>query len=418
MSLVLLGLAAAGLLLALQLRGGASHMPQVVLAESPSDAELGRDDALSHSQLNLLGVPESYSLRTGQTLVGWLLDGVGLDAQEAHEVAGTVARYVDPRRLQVGSELAVYRDARQKPRQLLLPLPGRGELRLSHDRTWWPQFREYERRTKRHRLTGTVEGGFEAAVLAAGGPAMLAYEVADVLQWDLDFNRDLRVGDQFSVVYDAVWVNGRVREIETVEAVRYINRGESIEAFRFGDQGYYDHEGKPLRKQFLRSPLPYSRVTSRFTNRRFHPVLKTYRPHYGVDYGAPSGTPVRVTANGVVASAAWSKGGGKTVKVRHANGYVTAYLHLSGYASGVRAGSRVRQGEVIGFVGSTGLSTAPHLDYRVQHDGRWMDPLTLPNEPAEPLGDQQLREFLERRQNLQAALDQLSPLDEIPSIAS
>jgi murein DD-endopeptidase MepM/ murein hydrolase activator NlpD len=180
-----------------------------------------------------------------------------------------------------------------------------------------------------------------------------------------------------------------------------------MEAYRFGDDGgYYDSEGRPLRKLFLRSPLRFSRITSRFTGRRFHPVLKTYRPHYGVDYGAPTGTPVRVTANGVVRSAGWDRGGGNTVKVRHPNGYLTAYLHLSKFAGGIRAGRRVSQGEVIGYVGSTGLATGSHLDYRIQRDGRWINPLTLDNEPAAPISEEQLPEFLAWRDELRSALEE------------
>ncbi len=162
--------------------------------------------------------------------------------------------------------------------------------------------------------------------------------------------------------------------------------------------------GGPLRKLFLRSPLRYSRVTSGFSGRRFHPILKRYRPHHGVDYGAPTGTPVRVTANGVVRSVGWAGGGGKTIKVRHANGYLTAYLHLSRFAPGLRPGQRVLQGETIGYVGSTGLATAPHLDYRVQRDGRWINPLTLDNEPAEPVSDDRLADFLAWRDRLRESL--------------
>ena len=154
----------------------------------------------------------------------------------------------------------------------------------------------------------------------------------------------------------------------------------------------------------LRAPLPYSRVTSKFSAHRFHPVLKVSRPHYGVDYGAPVGTPVRVTAAGTVLLAGWDGGGGKTVKVRHANGYVTGYLHLSRFADGIRSGARVRQGEVIGFVGATGLATGPHLDYRVQRDGTWIDPQSLKSVPAPPLDHTQLADFVQLRDLLRPVL--------------
>ena len=132
-----------------------------------------------------------------------------------------------------------------------------------------------------------------------------------------------------------------------------------------------------MRKMFLRSPLRYSRITSSFSQHRFHPVLNAFRPHYGVDYGAPVGTPVQVTANGTVLSAGWDRGGGNVVKVQHPGGYVTAYLHLSRFAAGIRPGARVRQGDIIAFTGATGLASGPHLDYRVKHHDQWIDPLSL-----------------------------------------
>jgi len=187
--------------------------------------------------------------------------------------------------------------------------------------------------------------------------------------------------------------------------LRYDNAGRLHEAYRFGDPpGYYDGEGRPVRKLFLRSPLRYSRVTSGFSQRRFHPVLKRYRPHYGVDYGAPTGTPVRATGSGTVVFAGWDGGGGRTVKVRHPNGYLTAYLHLSRFAAGIRNGRRVSQGDTIGHVGSTGLASGPHLDYRVQRNGRWVNPLAMKVEPAPPIPDDQLAGFVARRDVLRRAL--------------
>jgi murein DD-endopeptidase MepM/ murein hydrolase activator NlpD len=162
---------------------------------------------------------------------------------------------------------------------------------------------------------------------------------------------------------------------------------------------------------FLRSPLRYSRITSRFSGRRFHPVLKRYRPHYGVDYGAPVGTPVRVTAGGVVVSAGWNGGGGKTVKVRHPNGFETSYLHLSGFASAIRSGRRVSQGEVVGFVGSTGLATGPHLDYRVQRNGSWIDPQSLKSVPADPVSRDDMPEFVAERERLRRSLWEDAPYE-------
>ena len=190
---------------------------------------------------------------------------------------------------------------------------------------------------------------------------------------------------------------------EATARLVYDNQGRRHEAYRWDESGtYYDGEGRPLRKMFLRSPLRYSRITSLFSQHRFHPVLKAYRPHYGVDYGAPVGTPVEVTANGEVLFAGWDRGGGNVVKVRHAGGYVTAYLHLSRFAAGIRPGARVRQGEVIAYTGATGLASGPHLDYRVKHDDEWIDPLTLKSVRDEPIPTYKLAAFRSWRNGLLA----------------
>ncbi len=384
------------------------------------------EDVIPRHVLDAVELPLEYRVKRGQSLVG-LLAEAGLDRLDAHAASNAVTRHLDPRRVRAGTSYAVYRRDDDSISKFVFTLAGQGEVHLNDVPDGWSsEYLAYEVTHRTHRVTGVLEGGLEQAVVAAGGPITLTYRLADVFQWDLDFNRDLRLGDRFSITYRASWVNGKIQSIDAIDAAIYENRGRVVEAFRYGeDGGYYDSDGRPLRKRFLRSPLPYSRVTSRFSNRRFHPILKKYRPHYGVDYGAPTGTPVRVTASGVVASAAWSKGGGKTIKVRHPNGYLTAYLHLSRYADGIKSGRRVSQGDVVGFVGSTGLSTGPHLDYRVQYQGRWIDPLSLKNEPAPPLEESELPAFFAERDRLTALLGALeddtllrSPVGERVAMAS
>ena len=255
-------------------------------------------------------------------------------------------------------------------------------------------------------FTEQLSGSLEGSVAEAGADPELAYAMADVLQWDLDFNRDLQPGDRFDVLYEEVYLEGHYFGIERLLALSYTQTDRKLELYRYGSAAaFYDAEGRPSEKMFLRAPLPYSRVTSKFSAHRFHPVLKVTRPHYGVDYGAPVGTPVRVTAAGTVLSAGWNGGGGKTVKVRHPNGFVTGYLHLSRFAAGLRAGARVRQGELIGYVGATGLASGPHLDYRVQRDGVWIDPQSLKSVPSLPLDPAQLTEFRWVRDAVRPILD-------------
>jgi murein DD-endopeptidase MepM/ murein hydrolase activator NlpD len=356
--------------------------------------------------------PVEFELRSGETM-GGVLQGLGLDPGEAHAAAAAFSRRADPRRLRPGDRYrAFFVEDGLAALEMRLD-GGRGHVHLARrGEDWQASFRASERRVVHRRLSGELADSLEGAIRAAGGSPSLAYRMADVLQWDLDFNRDLRRGDRFEVFYEQVFLDGEDHGPGEILALTYRahrNGGRLLEGYRYGEGGYYDAEGRPLRKMFLRSPLRYSRITSRFSHRRFHPVLKVHRPHYGIDYGAPVGTPVLVTAAGTVAHAGWDGGGGKTVKVRHPNGYLTAYLHLSRYASGIRRGARVAQGDVIGYVGSTGLATGAHLDYRVQVKGRWIDPLTLANTPAPPIAAAELASFRSWRDAMRSRLTPQSP---------
>ncbi|MEM1248588.1 MAG: peptidoglycan DD-metalloendopeptidase family protein [Acidobacteriota bacterium] len=360
---------------------------------------------LPSSLVDALAVPVEMSIPRGASLSG-LLQNAGLERSEAWQASVAVKEHLDARSLRAGASFTAFVDGQDRVQRILFPQGERGQVTLArYGRDWRSQFDAYERRVEVDVVRGTLQTSLESAMTEAGASPTLAYHLADVLQWDLDFTRDLRVGDSFKIAFESIYVEGRFVRIGQVLAASYVNRDRPIEAFRFEDLGYYDAEGRPLRKQFLRSPLKFSRVTSRFSHRRFHPILKIHRPHYGVDYGAPVGTPVRVTANGTIVSAGWSKGGGNVVKVRHPNGYVTSYLHLSKFASVAKRGRRVQQGEVVGYVGSTGLSTGPHLDYRVQQGGKYMDPLSLKSEPAPPLADAEMERYGDELMRLRDLLD-------------
>ena len=345
------------------------------------------------------------TLRSGDTL-GKALRQLGFASDQAERAASAASRYVDPRQLRPGMRVAAFLDGAE-PARFELAVAGRGELSVERGgEEWLPSWRPYRRELRTRAVHGVLAGSLESSVATAGADPGLAYAMAEVLQWDLDFNRDLQPGDRFDVVFEEVHLEGSYFGVERVLALAYSQSDRKLEVFRFGsDGGFYDAFGRPSEKMFLRAPLPYSRVTSKFSKNRFHPVLKVNRPHYGVDYGAPVGTPVRVTAAGTVLHAGWDGGGGKTVKVRHPNGFVTGYLHLSRFAAGIRAGSRVRQGELIGYVGATGLASGPHLDYRVQRDGSWIDPQSLKSVPSPPLDSVQLADFRAVREAMRPILD-------------
>jgi murein DD-endopeptidase MepM/ murein hydrolase activator NlpD len=223
-------------------------------------------------------------------------------------------------------------------------------------------------------------GSLIGALEARGENVQLALETAKIFEGDVDFNSDLQPGDRLELLFERAVRDGQFAGYGEIKAAIMDNDGRHLTAIGSKDAAgtleWHDAEGKSLKRQFLKSPLFFDpRITSRFSNSRLHPVHGTYRAHLGVDFGAPYGTAVRTVANGSVEFAAYSGEAGRMIRIRHAGGYQTAYLHLSSFASGVRVGARVSQGQVIGFVGATGTATGPHLDYRIMRNGRYVDPI-------------------------------------------
>ncbi len=231
------------------------------------------------------------------------------------------------------------------------------------------------------RVEGKIETSLYEAILKEGQSAQLAEKMADIFDWEIDFNTESWPGDRFRLVWEKYVDNGKTVFDGKILTAQYINRHKTHTAIYFedpeGHRGYFTEEGKSLRKQFLRSPLSYRRISSYFSYRRFHPILKVYRPHPGIDYAAPIGTRVRSIGDGRVVYCGWKKGFGRFIKIKHKRGYYTTYGHLRRYAKGIRVGERVRQGQVIGRVGSSGLSTGPHLDFRMIKDGKHVNFLRL-----------------------------------------
>lgn len=247
---------------------------------------------------------------------------------------------------------------------------------------------------------GEIRSSLFGAADAVGLPDAVTLQIADVFSGDIDFYHDIQRGDRFAVVYELRYVDGEPVGAGRIVAAEFENRGKAFRAFlRRADDGgedYYAEDGSPMRKAFLRSPMELSRVTSGFSNARFHPILQTWRAHKGVDYAAPVGTPVRATGNGKVAFAGTQGGYGNVVQLQHSGAFSTLYAHLSRFASNVRTGSRVMQGDVIGYVGQTGWATGPHLHYEFRVGGDQRNPLTVALPSGEPLAAPLRAEFAER----------------------
>ncbi len=245
---------------------------------------------------------------------------------------------------------------------------------------------------------GTIEDTPIAAFNKAGEAATLAMDFAEIFAWDVDFYLDTRKGDTFALIVQKKFLDGRFMGYGDVLAAEYVNAGKLFRAIRYtypdtGKSDFFNAEGGSMRKEFMKSPLKYSHISSRFTASRFHPILKVYTSHFAVDYAAAVGTPVKATAPGTVLFANWDGGAGRMIRLRHKGGYETMYLHLSGFAQGVRTGAQVEGGQVIGYVGATGEATGPHLDYRITFHGSYINPLGYRFKSADPVRAEYLNDF-------------------------
>lgn len=243
---------------------------------------------------------------------------------------------------------------------------------------------------KTEQIEGVINTSLWNAIKDANGDANLTMELSDIYSWTVDFF-GIQPGDTFKVVYENRYIHDECIGMGKILACYLNNAGSKHYAYYFEQNGngqYFDENGANLRKAFLKAPLNYRRISSTFSNARRHPVTKVVRPHHGVDYAAPTGTPVVTVGDGTVIEKGWDKkGGGNYLKIRHNSTYTTTYMHLNGFAKGIQKGSKVKQGDLIGYVGSTGMSTGPHLDFRLNKNGTYINPLTFNPPSAEPVSE-------------------------------
>ncbi len=243
----------------------------------------------------------------------------------------------------------------------------------------------------------------------AGVSPLLAIDLSEIYAWSIDFF-GLQKGDKFKIIYEEHFVNGKSIGYGKIKAAFFEHSGKEIYAIPFLEdtvKSFYNIDGTNLKKAFLKAPLKYSRISSGFSHARRHPILKIVRPHHGVDYAAPSGTPVYSLGNGTVIHAKYSRGAGHYIKIKHNNIYTTGYMHLRGYAKGIRKGASVQQGQLIGYVGSTGLSTGAHLDFRVWKNGKNINPLKIDAPKAEPVKEENMKEFVKVKNKYKKLMDKL-----------
>ena len=327
-----------------------------------------------------------------------ILQGLGIDAGTAARMISSAQSVFDLRHLRAGNRLSVGRSVLGDLRLV--------RYRIDTDRvlTIAPQGRDFHSEiqtipseTQTVGVMGEVRGSLFEAVINAGEKPELAMRLAQIFGWDLDFYTDPRPGDTFRVVVEKKLLsNGELLSYGRILAAEYKNAGRPYGAVLFhdvsGTPAYFTPEGKSMKKAFLHSPLKFAApITSHFSAHRFHPILKEYRPHLGIDYAAPSGTPVQTIGEGRVVFAGMKGGAGNLVEIQHTNGYTTYYMHLSRVL--VRSGQRVEQGQSIGLVGMTGLATGPHLDFRIQKQGQFLNFERLPLPPSDPVAKRDWNEF-------------------------
>lgn len=267
-----------------------------------------------------------------------------------------------------------------------------------------------ETRSEPKTATGVINSSLWVTMQENDINPLLAIELSEIFAWTVDFF-GIEKGDNFKVYYDELYVDSVSIGIGQIHSAVFHHRGRDYYAFNYEEDSvahFFDEEGQSLRKAFLKAPLKFSRISSRFSHSRLHPVLKIRRPHHGIDYAAPTGTPVYALGDGrVIARAYQKRGGGNYIKIKHNSVYTTVYMHLHGFAKGISKGTHVRQGQLIGYVGSTGLSTGPHLDFRVYKNGKPVDPLKIDAPPVNPVKEENMPSFKMFIEPLKHQLDSL-----------
>lgn len=352
------------------------------------------------------------TIKRGQNLASILLP-YNVSPGTTTELAAKTRNVFDVRRLAANKKLTLFcsKDSTSTAKYFVYEPNATEYVVYALADTLGAQLTQKEVLVEEKSIHGTINSSLSATVASAGGNAALTSKLVDVFAWQIDFFH-IQKGDNFKVIYEDKSVEGESIGIGNILAVEFEHNGKVYNAYRFnqGDDNasYFDEEGNSLRKAFLKAPLNYTRISSRYTMKRFHPVQKRYKAHLGTDYAAPRGTPIYSVGDGVVVASAYNGGNGNYVKVKHNGTYTTQYLHMSKRANGIKPGVNVKQGQIIGYVGSTGLASGPHLCFRFWKNGKQVDPFRVEMPASEPLAKEYIEDFMETKQQYSqklAALD-------------
>ena len=364
---------------------------------------------------NALGFcPDSLEMREGKVKSGQffsnLLGSLGITQKDAYDLTLACDSVFDVRTLRVDNAYRAYYGSDASVKYLVYDRDRASSIVFDCTPPYGAWVYEKPVSVESRYADVTINSSLWNDMRDAGVSPLLILSLSDIYAWTIDFF-GLQKGDRFRVLYDEKMCDGEVLAVDTVRYAVFSHGGEDLPMVMYNqrDSGniWWNEKGESMRKAFLKAPLQYSRISSGFSYARKHPVTRKVQPHTGVDYAAPKGTPVMSIGDGTVTSVKYEGAGGNTVRIRHNSVYSTAYLHLSKYASGLKAGQRIRQGEVIGYVGSTGRSTGPHLDFRVWKNGTPINPLKMDSPPAEPIKEENRQAFEAAASKYKARIDSI-----------
>lgn len=377
-------------------------------AESPLQADQRNDNPLDKATpVALETITTSVTATKGDTL-STVFNRAGISAQILHEALASApkAQSRELRHIKAGQVFDFDFASTGELREARWQAGALKSIRLAQaGNTYGFSIDEVKPQIRTAYKYGEIDSSLYLSAARAGLPASLVGQMADVFAYDIDFSKVAK-GDQFEVIFEEQVVGGKTIGTGKILAARFTNQRQTFTAVRYTNGSFYNEKGMSLRKAFLRTPVDFARISSRFSSGRKHPILNKIRAHQGVDYAAPRGTPIKAAGDGKVILAGRKGGYGNTVIIQHGSSYKTLYGHMQGFAKGVRSGSSVRQGQIIGYIGTTGLSTGPHLHYEFQINGKHVDPLGQKKLMAEPIANKEKGKFLALSKPLLARMNQ------------
>ncbi|MEZ7884514.1 MAG: peptidoglycan DD-metalloendopeptidase family protein [Bacteroidales bacterium] len=395
---------------------GSNEADQNTIATTPPQEEMYE-----------FGIPVSkFEMKEGTVKSGQffstLMSELGVSNTDAYSLTKASEGIFDLKKIKVGNSYKAFYTTNEEPKLAYLVYESDKKTFVTFclNDSVYVKVNEIETSVKMRVGETTIKSSLWADMKDAGINPVLAIRLSDIYAWSIDFF-GLQKGDSFKVLYDEIYAGDKLLDIGTVHAAIFRHAGKDYYAYRFmqGDTtGYWNDVGENLQKAFLKAPLKFSRISSGFTYSRRHPVTRIVRPHTGIDYAAPKGTPVMSIGSGVVIQKGYAGGGGHTVKIKHNATYTSAYLHLSAYGKGIAKGARVSQGQIIGYVGSTGLSTGPHLDFRIWKNNTPINPLKMESPPAQKILAGRMAEFKKQIEMVKYQTDSLVSLNVLDTLVS